>query len=173
MDEELSHDQMPSQDGPPQPRRTGRWAESMSGRDKGRKPRDQEEEDERLKIHDDSDDGLQAVPDLDDVQEEELTTQVALPPSVTVTRVATFKQLDSDLHKHAGLFTLDGMTDMKILTKGLLSEAEVTEEDKPWEWNRLLAEISSDIQEVWDRREGAAPRAHAVSPPTSIKGGLP
>ena len=28
------------------------------------------------------------------------------PPSVAVTRVATFKQLDSDLHKHAGLFTL-------------------------------------------------------------------
>ena len=29
-----------------------------------------------------------------------------LPSSLVVNRVATYKQLDSDLHKHAGLFML-------------------------------------------------------------------
>ena len=30
----------------------------------------------------------------------------SLAPSVSVNRVATYRQLDSDLHKHSGLFTL-------------------------------------------------------------------
>ena len=28
------------------------------------------------------------------------------------------------------------------------------QEDKPWEWNRLFAEVSPDIQGVWDRVSG-------------------
>ena len=50
----------------------------------------------------------------------------------------------------------------------------MSQEDKSWEWNRIFAEVSSDLQEVWDRRDGATPRANkVVSPPVSVKGGLP
>lgn len=30
----------------------------------------------------------------------------------------------------------------------------IIQEDKAWEWNRLFTEVSSDIQEVWDRLKG-------------------
>ena len=29
-----------------------------------------------------------------------------------------------------------------------------SQEDKPWEWNRLFAELSPDVQSVWDRLSG-------------------
>ena len=31
------------------------------------------------------------------------------------------------------------------------------QEDKPWEWGKVFAELSTDIQEVWDRQQAKVP----------------
>ena len=33
------------------------------------------------------------------------------------------------------------------------------QEDKPWEWNKLFAEVSPDIQEVWEQLKRTNPSA--------------
>lgn len=46
--------------------------------------------------------------------------------SVVVNRVATYKELDSDLFKHAAFATLDDMN-LRLLTKRLNLEADIKE----------------------------------------------
>ncbi|XP_071833053.1 intraflagellar transport protein 43 homolog A-like isoform X1 [Apostichopus japonicus] len=117
-------------------------------------------EDERLrpdsgkKSAESDDEDIPVIPDLDEVQEEDMAMQVAAPPVVQVNRVATFRELDNDLLKHSQLLTLDNEIDLKLLTKCLSAESEVKEEDKPWIWEHLFTEISSELQTEWDELEG-------------------
>lgn len=147
---------------PPKPsRRQGGWADDTP-KEKKKGRRDVEtfhEEDERLKMDntitkDDDDGDIPVIPDLEDVQEEDMMTQIAAPPSVQVNRVATYKELDSYFQKQSALFNvnlLDGEIDLKLLTKVLSPETEVFEEDKRWDWDRLFTEVASELQTEWDR----------------------
>ena len=58
------------------------------------------------KDFDDSDDDP-IIPDLDDVEQEDLALAVADAPNVAMNRVATYKELDNDLFKHAAFATLE------------------------------------------------------------------
>lgn len=96
---------------------------------------------------------IPVIPDLEDVQEEDMMTQIAAPPSVQVNRVATYKELDSYFQKQSALFNvnlLDGEIDLKLLTNVLSPETEVFEEDKRWDWDRLFTEVASELQTEWD-----------------------
>ncbi|XP_014673593.1 PREDICTED: intraflagellar transport protein 43 homolog A-like isoform X2 [Priapulus caudatus] len=132
-------------------RRTAGWSESQ------RKKGAAEPEDERLRasspLKDDESDEIPVIPDLDEVNEEDMANQVAQAPSVTVNRVATYRELDHDLLKNAAFLTLDNEVDLKLLTKCLQPEFEVVEEDKPWEWERLFTEVSSELNLEWDRAQ--------------------
>nr|CAD7571062.1 unnamed protein product [Timema californicum] len=75
---------------------------------------------------DDSEDDIPVIPDLDDLQDDQLDSQVAVAPSVAVNRVATYKELDSDLLKHSAFATLDDIN-LQLLTKRLNLEADVKE----------------------------------------------
>ncbi|XP_072031078.1 intraflagellar transport protein 43 homolog isoform X2 [Amphiura filiformis] len=99
----------------------------------------------------DSDDDIPVIPDLDEVHEEDMVTQVAAPPTVQVNRVATYRELDNDLLKHSQIVTLDNEIDLKLLTKVLSPEADVIEEEKPWDWDHLFTEVASDLQSEWDK----------------------
>lgn len=136
---------------PPRPsKRTAGW-----GEDRLKKKSPTEPEDDRLKqnAHDDdsSELDLPVIPDLDDVQEADMANQIAQAPSVTVNRVATYKELDYDLLKHAAFLTLDNETDLKVLAKALHAETEVLEPDQAWEWERLFTEVSSELHQEWDK----------------------
>ncbi|CAG0892420.1 unnamed protein product, partial [Darwinula stevensoni] len=74
----------------------------------------------------DSDEEEPVIPDLGDVQDEDFSQQVAQAPTVAVNRVATYKELDSDLFRHSAFATLDEI-DLRALTKCMTSEAEVKE----------------------------------------------
>ena len=85
------------------------------------------------------DDDVPAIPDLDDVQarpetrlecllwtllhfpyhfqDEDMALRVAEAPSVAVNRVATYRELDSDLLRHVAFATIDDI-DLRLLTKG-------------------------------------------------------
>eukprot|EP00794_Sanderia_malayensis_P017551 gene17551-19301_t len=145
-------------------RRQGGWADDFKDKKKGdefeehgkKKGTIVEETDDRLRPDatvniQESDDDIPVIPDLDDVQEDDLAQQVAAPPSVQVTRVATYKELDTDFQKYAGLLTLDGEIDLKLLGKALAPESEVFEDDCVWEWDRVFTEVASDLQTELER----------------------
>ncbi|KAK0144913.1 Intraflagellar transport protein 43 A [Merluccius polli] len=99
------------------------------------------------------DSNIPVIPDLDEVQEEDLTMQVAAPPSVQVNRVMTYRDLDDDLKHYSAFQTLDGEIDLKLLTKVLAPEQEVREEDVGWDWDHLFTEVSSELLTEWDQGE--------------------
>ncbi|EDO42250.1 predicted protein [Nematostella vectensis] len=134
---------------PPRPsRRQGGWADDT--------PKEKKKG-ERLRVENDKpkdeDNDILVIPDLEEVQEEDMATQIAAPPSVQVNRVATYKELDSYYQKHSALFSLDGDIDLKLLSNVLSPESEVFEEDKAWDWNRLFTEIASELQTEWDKAD--------------------
>ncbi|XP_064368351.1 intraflagellar transport protein 43 homolog isoform X3 [Dromaius novaehollandiae] len=121
--------------GPPSkpPRRQGGWADdavlapSKSGRKHAEEVEDHRLRQQSLEASDDGGD-IPVIPDLEEVQEEDLAMQVAAPPSVQVNRVLTYHDLDKDLMKYAAFQTLDGEVDLKLLTKVLAPEQELRED---------------------------------------------
>ncbi|KAL6477546.1 hypothetical protein MHYP_G00133810 [Metynnis hypsauchen] len=149
-------------EGPPPkpPRRQGGWAEETTGSGSaksGRRQGVEEVEDRRLRPQtpegSDDESDIPVIPDLDEVQEEDLTMQVAAPPSIQVNRVMTYRDLDNDLMTYSAFQTLDGEIDLKLLTKVLAPEQEVREEDVGWDWDHLFTEVSSELQTEWDQGE--------------------
>ncbi|XP_065123557.1 intraflagellar transport protein 43 homolog [Paramisgurnus dabryanus] len=146
---------------PPKPaRRQGGWAEESTGSGSaksGRRLAAEDQEDQRLRPQtpegSDNDSDIPVIPDLEEVQEEDLTMQIAAPPSVQVNRVMTYRDLDMDLMKYSAFQTLDGEIDLKLLTKVLAPEQEVREEDVGWDWDHLFTEVSSELQTEWDQGE--------------------
>ncbi|CAH1263255.1 IFT43 [Branchiostoma lanceolatum] len=124
-------------------------------RPEGKKSMDDAVEDARLRSdspprRDDSDEDIPVIPDLDDVQEEDMATQIAAPPSLQVNKIATYRELDTDLFKQAAFLILDDEIDLKPLAKCLSAETDVLEEDKPWDWDRLFTEVTSELQVEWE-----------------------
>uniref|UniRef100_A0A673K169 Intraflagellar transport 43 n=1 Tax=Sinocyclocheilus rhinocerous TaxID=307959 RepID=A0A673K169_9TELE len=137
-----------SQGPPPKPaRRQGGWAEEIFVPDLFRRLRPQTPEGS------DNESDIPVIPDLEEVQEEDLTMQIAAPPSIQVNRVMTYRDLDNDLMKYSAFQTLDGEIDLKLLTKVLAPEQEVREEDVGWDWDHLFTEVSSELQTEWDQGE--------------------
>ncbi|XP_050721671.1 intraflagellar transport protein 43 homolog A-like [Eriocheir sinensis] len=140
-----SGDTPPPSSGPPQGRRrAGGWANSARPGDFGAP-----QEDKRLLQDSDSDTDLPVIPDLDEVVEEDFTQQIAQAPSVAVNRVATFKELDTDLLRHAAFSTLDDI-DLRLLTSCLAPESEVREPDIQWRWDPLFTEVASELRTEWE-----------------------
>uniref|UniRef100_A0A669DP08 Intraflagellar transport 43 n=2 Tax=Oreochromis TaxID=8139 RepID=A0A669DP08_ORENI len=134
---------------PPKPaRRQGGWAEDSSGSGSAnRRLRPQTPQGS------DDEGDIPTIPDLDEVQEEDLTMQIAAPPCIQVNRVMTYRDLDNDLKNYSAFQTLDGEIDLKLLTKVLAPEQEVREDDVSWEWDHLFTEVSSELLMEWDQGE--------------------
>lgn len=140
---------------PKPPRRQGGWAvDPVLAPTKSGKKHAEEVEDHRLRQQSQevSSEGgdIPVIPDLEEVQEEDLAMQVAAPPSVQVNRVLTYHDLDKDLMKYAAFQTLDGEVDLKLLTKVLAPEHELREDDVCWDWDHLFTEVSSELVTEWD-----------------------
>ncbi|XP_012944647.1 intraflagellar transport protein 43 homolog A [Aplysia californica] len=99
----------------------------------------------------DSDNDIPVIPELEEQTEEDLTSKVASAPNVAVNRVATYRELDNDLLKQAAFLTLDNEVDLKLLTKTLSPLDDLIEDDKPWDWDRLFTEVSSELRTEWEK----------------------
>nr|CAD7589543.1 unnamed protein product [Timema genevievae] len=144
---------------PPRTRRTGGWADETTKSGKRRSAMnvmDQERFQTQDDKRDDSDDDIPVIPDLDDLQDDQLDSQVAVAPSVAVNRVATYKELDSDLLKHSAFATLDDIN-LQLLTKRLNLEADVKEPDEVWTWDLLFTEVSSELRKEWEAKSEISP----------------
>ena len=134
---------------PPHGRRTGGWADEVATRAKTAKSvRLAPDHHPRGGIGSDDEEGIPIIPDLDDVRDEDMAFTVAEAPSVTVNRVATYKELDNDLLKHVAFATLDDI-DLKLLTKRMAPEAALKEPDEAWHWDVVFAEVSGELQKEW------------------------
>ncbi|KAK0058446.1 intraflagellar transport protein 43 A [Biomphalaria pfeifferi] len=102
---------------------------------------------------DDSESDIPIIPELEETVEEDLSAKVASAPNVAVNRVATYRELDNDLLKQAAFLTLDNDIDLKLLTKALSPPEDLIEDDKPWEWDRLFTEVSSELRSEWDKTD--------------------
>lgn len=140
-------------DEPPKPSRVSGW-----GEDNPRKSRRlgegfeniEDSANERLRPRtpeddNESDTDIPVIPDLEEQQDDDLTVKIAVAPNVAVNRVATYRELDNDLLRQAAFTTLDNDIDLKLLTKNLSTEADLIEEDKPWDWDRLFTEVTSEL----------------------------
>lgn len=110
----------------------------------------------------DDDGDIPVIPDLDEVQDEDLALQVAEAPSVAVNRVATYRELDNDLLKHVAFATLDDI-DLKLLTHSLAPEATLREPDEQWTWDEVFAEVSGQLQKEWFPEEEEQEKKAAAS----------
>ncbi|CAD5116584.1 DgyrCDS5461 [Dimorphilus gyrociliatus] len=108
--------------------------------------------------NDESDNDIPVIPDLEDsnIGDDSGGPQIAMAPNVAVNRVATYRELDNDLLKHAAFLTLDNEIDLKLLAKCLSSESEITEDQKLWEWDRLFTEVTSEMLSEWEENEEVA-----------------
>ena len=125
------------------PRRTGGWGDETS-RAKTAKSVFSEPVEEGP----DSDDDLPIIPDLEEVEQEDLAQKIAEAPNIAVNRVATYKELDNDLFKHAAFATLEEI-DLRNLTRCMAPEAALKEPDEPWTWDMLFTDVSSELQSEW------------------------
>ncbi|XP_049788750.1 intraflagellar transport protein 43 homolog isoform X1 [Schistocerca nitens] len=143
---------------PPRSRRSGGWADEgvKSGKKRSASNIIEQERFRRTDdVKDDSDDDIPVIPDLDDIQDEDLTTQIASTPSVNLNKVAAYKELDSDLFKHSAFGTLDNIN-LQLLTKSLRPENDVKEIDEPWNWDLLFTDIASELHSEWESTENKA-----------------
>ncbi|XP_072145498.1 intraflagellar transport protein 43 homolog isoform X1 [Dermacentor andersoni] len=101
---------------------------------------------------DDSDSEIPSIPDLGEVEYDDLATQVAQAPSVSVNQVDTFQQLDNELLKQAAFTTLDGC-DLRLLTKYLTPEEYLKEPDAVWTWDTLFTEVAAEINKSSDNSQ--------------------
>ena len=123
------------------PRRTGGWGEetrAKTAKSVFREPVKEQDSEEELPM----------IPDLEEVEAEDLALAVADAPSVAVNRVATYKELDTDLFKHAAFATLEEI-DLRLLTRCLAPEASLKEPDEVWTWDMLFTDVSSELQSEW------------------------
>jgi intraflagellar transport protein 43 len=102
----------------------------------------------------DSDSDIPVIPMIGDADPDFSSSgaDVVMAPQVAVNRVATYKELDSDLIKHTGFLSLDNEIDLKLLSKALSAEADIREEDVPWEWDHLFTEVSSELLSEWEKQ---------------------
>ncbi|XP_069954489.1 intraflagellar transport protein 43 homolog [Cherax quadricarinatus] len=138
--------------GPPAGRRAGGWANSAKVGGFG-----PPQEDRRFRRNSDSDQDMPIIPDLDDVVEEDFTQQIANAPSVAINLVATYKELDTDLLRHAAFSTLDDI-DLRLLANCLANEADIREPDIEWKWDTIFTEVSSDLRNEWDPSDESSER---------------
>ncbi|KAK6182301.1 hypothetical protein SNE40_010014 [Patella caerulea] len=136
--------------GPP-----GRPAKAVSGwgEETPRRPRERLRPRSPAIDNDESDNDIPIIPELEDQQDEDMTSAVASAPNVAVNRVATFRELDDDLLRQAAFLTLDNEIDLKLLTKSLSPKEDLIEDDKPWDWDRLFTEVTSDLITEWEKNE--------------------
>ena len=125
------------------PRRSGGWADENS-KAKTVKSEAEYPEDKSLE----SDEDLPVIPDLEEVEKEDLVLRVAEAPNVAVNRVDTYKELDNDLFKQAAFTTLEEI-DLRLLTRRLAPESSLKEPDLAWTWDKLYTDVSSEMQAEW------------------------
>ncbi|XP_014473588.1 PREDICTED: intraflagellar transport protein 43 homolog B isoform X2 [Dinoponera quadriceps] len=128
---------------PPRSRKTGWGDELKSGKSKTAS-NIIEQERFRAMEKEELEDDIPVIPDLDEIQEDNISPEIASAPTVNANRVTAYEELDTDLVKNAAFTSLDGVS-LSLLADKLYNENLVKEPDEVWNWNLLFTQISSEI----------------------------
>lgn len=128
---------------PPRSRKTGWGDELKSGKSRAA-PNIIEQERFRMIEKEQEEDDIPVIPDLDEIQEDNISSEIASAPIVNANRVTAYEELDTDLVKNAAYTSLDGVS-LSLLADKLYNENLVKEPDEVWNWNLLFTQISSEI----------------------------
>ncbi|GAB1859171.1 Intraflagellar transport protein 43-like protein [Camponotus japonicus] len=128
---------------PPRSRKTGWGDELKSGKSK---MTSNIAEQERFRVieKEEQEDDIPVIPDLDEIQEDNISSEIASAPTINANRVTAYEELDTDLVKNAAFTSLDGVS-LSLLADKLYNENLVKEPDEVWNWNLLFTQISSEI----------------------------
>ncbi|XP_047356603.1 intraflagellar transport protein 43 homolog isoform X1 [Vespa velutina] len=89
-------------------------------------------------------DDIPVIPDLDEIQEDNVLSDLSNAPVIDTNRVTAYKELDTDLIKNEAFTSLDGIS-LFPLTEKLYNENMVKEPDEAWNWNLLFTQVASEI----------------------------
>ncbi|KAH0945879.1 hypothetical protein HN011_001568 [Eciton burchellii] len=128
---------------PPRSRKTGWSDELKSGKSKMAQNVIEQERFRAIEKEEQEDD-IPIIPDLDEIQEDNISSDIANAPSINANRVTAYEELDTDLVKNAAFTSLDGVS-LSLLADKLYNENLVKEPDDVWNWNLLFTHISSEI----------------------------
>ncbi|KAL7741468.1 hypothetical protein ACLKA6_000788 [Drosophila palustris] len=130
---------------PPIRRVSGGWADSGL---KGLKSKKNSFDDERFQLKSATSsiptDDIPIIPDLDDIRDEILLNEIVEPPSASINREVTFKELSSDLLSQNAFSAIEDV-DLSILTRCLQLQEGLDEPDELWEWDKLFTEVTAQI----------------------------
>ncbi|EZA51415.1 intraflagellar transport protein 43 homolog B isoform X2 [Ooceraea biroi] len=128
---------------PPRSRKTG-WGDELKSGKPRMAPNVIEQERFRAIEKEGQEDDIPVIPDLDEIQEDNVSSEIASVPAINANRVTAYEELDTDLVKNAAFTSLDGVS-LSVLADKLYNENLVKEPDEVWNWNLLFTQISSEI----------------------------
>ncbi|KAL0105795.1 hypothetical protein PUN28_015894 [Cardiocondyla obscurior] len=128
---------------PPRSRKTG-WGDELKSAKSRPAPNIIEQERFRVAEKEQQEDDIPVIPDLDEIQEDNISSEIASAPIINANRVTAYEELDTDLVKNAAYTSLDGVS-LSLLADKLYNENLVKEPDEVWNWNLLFTQISSEI----------------------------
>ncbi|CAH8442560.1 unnamed protein product [Schistosoma turkestanicum] len=96
-------------------------------------------------LNEDSDEELEIpiVPDLSSAEDQSITFEGAVAPSVVINKIPSYSELTQDLLHHGMLQLLDDHINIRVLTRHLFSESELQESDETWGWDFLFTELKT------------------------------
>ncbi|XP_012221226.1 intraflagellar transport protein 43 homolog [Linepithema humile] len=128
---------------PPRLRKTG-WGDELKSGKSRMTSNIIEQERFRIAEKEEQEDDIPVIPDLDEIQEDYISSEIASAPTINANRVTAYEELDTDLVKNAAFTSLDGVS-LSLLAEKLYNENLVKEPDEVWNWNLLFTQISSEI----------------------------
>ncbi|KAK2575730.1 hypothetical protein KPH14_012119 [Odynerus spinipes] len=135
---------------PPRARKTG-WSDDLKSSKAKASSNIIEQERFRSTEKDDQQDDIPVIPDLDEIQEDNVLSELSNAPMVDTNRVTAYKELDTDLIKNEAFTSLDGIN-LFLLTEKLYNENLVKEPDESWNWNLLFTQVASEINSEAQKR---------------------
>ncbi|XP_014604802.1 PREDICTED: intraflagellar transport protein 43 homolog isoform X4 [Polistes canadensis] len=150
-DDDLLNSPMPFSSGyptqppvaPPRARKTG-WGDDLKGSKTKASSNIIEQDRFRSTEKETPPDDIPVIPDLDEIQEDNVVSDLSSAPMIDTNRVTAYKELDTDLIKNEAFTSLDGIS-LFSLTEKLYNENLVKEADEAWNWNLLFTQVASEI----------------------------
>ncbi|KAG7213889.1 hypothetical protein KM043_003095 [Ampulex compressa] len=127
---------------PPRTRKTGWGDDSKSGRAKTSNIIEQERF--RGAVQEEQEDDIPVIPDLDEIQEDNVSSEIVNAPVINANRVTAYKELDTDLIKNAAFTSLNGVN-LSFLAEKLYNENLIKDPDEVWNWNLLFTQVALEI----------------------------
>ncbi|GLV46404.1 Intraflagellar transport 43 [Carabus blaptoides fortunei] len=119
---------------PMRAREAGGWADETlkSGKERYR--------DQKIDLEDD----IPVIPDIDEIPDDMLSSDVAQAPSVAINRVTTYKELDKDLLIQ-NAFSQFGDINLSHLTRFMYAEKNIRDPDVVWTKESLFKRTDNRI----------------------------